>query len=100
MHRNVDPQTHDEQLRLAISEGDGDAVAWAVEAHQTAIYSYLRSRVFSTADAEDLCQEVFLRLMRMQPDLGRISELRPWLIGTATWSPSSTRSSTASAPAW
>lgn len=66
--------------------------------HRAAVYGYLRSRVLEPSDAEDLCQEVFLRFyqgrdrfLRLQPEPGHGESqrqdnpalLRGWLIGIA-----------------
>lgn len=49
------------------------------------MYGYLRARLLDANDAEDACQEVFLRaysaLDRFDPDAGH--GLRPWLLGIA-----------------
>jgi RNA polymerase sigma-70 factor (ECF subfamily) len=62
--------------------GDRAAFEEVVARHQSAVYGYLRSRVFEPADAEDLSQECFLRFYR---DLGRFdgAAIRPWLLGIA-----------------
>ncbi len=43
------------------------SVAEIFDRHHTAVFAYLRRRVRSVADAEDLCQDVFLRAHRALP---------------------------------
>lgn len=45
--------------------------------------AYARSR--NRADAEDLCQEVMLRLFRLNPELESEAHLKAWLIRTTVY---------------
>lgn len=54
-----------------------------VERHQQAIYGYMRARVLEPSDADDLCQEVFLRCYTAGRTVRRPEELRFWLLGIA-----------------
>ncbi|MHB1033744.1 MAG: RNA polymerase sigma factor [Pirellulales bacterium] len=54
-----------------------------VEAHQGAIYGYLRARVLQASDAEDLTQEVFLRYYAESDRFDHRAALRAWLVGIA-----------------
>jgi RNA polymerase sigma-70 factor (ECF subfamily) len=63
--------------------GDRAAFGVIVARHQGAIYGYLRSRLLEPADAEDLCQEAFLRCYQGQARFDSSVMLRPWLIGIA-----------------
>jgi RNA polymerase sigma-70 factor, ECF subfamily len=73
----------DQSLIEAVLRGDRAAFETVVLQHQSAVYAYLRARLLSAADAEDLTQEVFLRfyLARMRFDTGQL--IRPWLLGIA-----------------
>lgn len=73
----------DQSLIEAVLRGDRAAFEAVVLQHQSAVYGYLRARLLSAADAEDLTQEVFLRfyLARMRFDTGQL--IRPWLLGIA-----------------
>jgi len=51
--------------------------------HQGVVFGYLRARLVQPADAEDLCQEVFLRCISGKAKFDRTTRLRPWLIGIA-----------------
>ncbi len=72
-----------DRILQAAMEGDREAFAAIVKEHQLAVFAYLRSRLLAAADAEDLCQEVFLRSYRGREQFARAVELRAWLIGIA-----------------
>jgi RNA polymerase sigma-70 factor (ECF subfamily) len=63
--------------------GDKPAFAALVELHQRAVYGFLRARLLEPADAEDLCQEVFLRCYLGREKFERAPAVRPWLFGIA-----------------
>jgi RNA polymerase sigma-70 factor (ECF subfamily) len=67
----------------AAQQGDRAAFGVIVARHQRLVFGYLRSRLTAAADAEDLCQEVFLRCYRGQARFADGVQLRPWLIGIA-----------------
>ena len=62
--------TWDEALRAAYLD------------HYAGLVGYLRARTGSLQDAEDLAQDVYVRLMRM-PDHARVTEMAPFLFKTA-----------------
>lgn len=64
-------------------QGDTDAFAEVVAAHEQAVYGYLRARLFQVNDAEDLTQEVFLRFYLNRGKFDTESLVRPWLMGIA-----------------
>jgi len=70
-------------LVQASQRGDNRAFATLVELYQATVYGYLRARVLEPADAEDLCQEVFLRCYVGRAKLHRAAAIGPWLIGIA-----------------
>lgn len=55
----------DEELLERAGRGDRAAFRVIYERHRSAVYGYLIRRVSSPALAEDLCQEVFLGLLKM-----------------------------------
>jgi RNA polymerase sigma-70 factor (ECF subfamily) len=68
-------------LLRQMRRGQREAFEAIVARHQRAVYGYLRARLLEPADAEDLCQEVFLRCYSGQVKFDRALQLRPWLIG-------------------
>lgn len=70
-------------LVIAAQQGDEKAFTALVELYQQTVYGYLRARLFDSTDAEDLCQETFLRCYRGREKLSRATHVGPWLIGIA-----------------
>src|ERR1700730_6868006 len=73
----------DDWLIQSAQQGDRAAFEAIIKRHQGAVYGYLRSRLLEPADAEDLCQEVFLRCYTAQARFDSPVMVRPWLIGIA-----------------
>jgi RNA polymerase sigma-70 factor, ECF subfamily len=63
--------------------GDKRAFAALVEIYQQTVYGFLRARLIEPADAEDLTQEVFLRLYLGREKLSRARAVGSWLVGIA-----------------
>jgi RNA polymerase sigma-70 factor (ECF subfamily) len=76
----VDDET---QLVQAAQRGDRQAFSLLVERHQRAVFGFLRARLLEAADAEDLCQEVFLRCYLGREKLERATTVGAWLAGIA-----------------
>jgi RNA polymerase sigma-70 factor (ECF subfamily) len=83
--RQVVPAEAEGHAALVASAQRGDHRAFAVliELYQQTVYGYLRARLLEPADAEDLCQEVFLRCYLGREKLHRAAAVGPWLIGIA-----------------
>lgn len=79
----TDIATADDELLAALHAGDYDALGSLFERHHKAVYGYLRARLLEPADAEDLCQEVFLRCFKAKATFDRPGQVRAWLIGIA-----------------
>lgn len=75
--------SHERALVEAAQRGDKPAFATLVGLHQRAVYGFLRARLLEPADAEDLCQEVFLRCYLGREKFSRAPAMRPWLFGIA-----------------
>lgn len=63
--------------------GDAKAFESLVRRHELAVYAYFRPRLIEPADADDLCQEVFLRTYQNLAKYNHSVPLRAWLIGIA-----------------
>jgi RNA polymerase sigma-70 factor (ECF subfamily) len=73
----------DEQLIEHYRQGDEAALTVLIERHFNSIYSYVFRFVKTTAEAEDVVQEVFIKVWRQ---IGRFKPgtgLRPWLFRIA-----------------
>ena len=75
----------DARLLAAAQRGDHAAFNAIIERHARLVHGYLRARLARLADAEDLGQEVFLRVYTAKavPREGAGVAMRPWLIGIA-----------------
>jgi len=81
-HTSVKKLT-DSQIFAAVARGNSEAYDVLVEGHQRPVYAYLRARLLEPADADDLCQEVFLRGYTNAKRFGGDGTARAWLIGIA-----------------
>ena len=68
-------------LVVNAQRGDHRAFAALIEMYQQTVYGFLRARLLEPADAEDLCQEVFLRCYLGREKLNRATTVGAWLIG-------------------
>ena len=73
----------DSHVLAAVRRGDRGAFAVIVNRHRQAVFAYLRARMLEPADAEDLCQEVFLRGYTLADRFDGDGTARPWLLGIA-----------------
>jgi len=78
-----DAATSERALVERAQRGDKSAFAALVDLHQRAVFGFLRARLLEPADAEDLCQEVFLRCYLGREKFERAPAVRPWLFGIA-----------------
>jgi len=69
----------EESLLRGIKRGDSQAFAVAMDYYMDMIYSLAYSMLGNPQDAEDACQEVFLRLHRAASRLRANSSLSSWL---------------------
>ena len=79
---SVSAEVH-QALVNASQKGDQQAFAALVEMYQQVVYGFLRARLTDHSDAEDLCQEVFLRCYLGREKLSRATAVGSWLIGIA-----------------
>jgi len=63
--------------------GKPEALAHVYDAYARRLYGYLRSLGASRASAEDVLQDVFLRLVRKRPAPASVKSLRAYLFGAA-----------------
>ena len=73
----------EKDLIEAVQSGDQGAFEAIVHLHHGSVYGYLRSRLIDPADAEDLCQDTFLRFFQSRARFDSSIMIRPWLIGIA-----------------
>ncbi|QQD17588.1 sigma-70 family RNA polymerase sigma factor [Spongiibacter nanhainus] len=69
----------DDELMRQLAEGDHSALGELVERHSARVLNLIYRIVLSKHEAEDLCQEVFLRLWRQAPSWQEDAKLSTWL---------------------
>lgn len=81
----VNEAADDARLLAAAQRGDHAAFTAIIERHARLVHGYLRARLTRLADADDLGQEVFLRVYTAKavPRESVGVAMRPWLIGIA-----------------
>jgi RNA polymerase sigma-70 factor (ECF subfamily) len=73
----------DRLLLISAQRGDAEALAELIERHRQAVYGFLAARMMQRVDADDLCQEVFLRCFTGKARIDDSAKVRPWLLGIA-----------------
>ncbi len=66
-------------------KGDGESISWLFERYQPSIFRYLYYRLGDRQTAEDLCSEVFVRMLRSLPSYQQkqIASFQGWLFKIA-----------------
>lgn len=77
-------QLTDARLLAGLRSGEQSAFEGLFSRHWPTVYAVLFRLVGSREEAEDLAQEVFVRLYRNPPDRLDRSDLAPWLYRVAT----------------
>lgn len=73
------PERTDRELMLAVRDGDLGALDTLFARHHTRLYAFLARLTGDTGTAEDLVQEVFLRLLRFRERYAGDGEFISWL---------------------
>ncbi len=75
---------YDAELMLRVKEGDGASFAILLEKHRSAVIHFLYRMVQNHAIAEELAQEVFLRVYRSRGTYEPTAKFTTWLFRIAT----------------
>jgi RNA polymerase sigma-70 factor, ECF subfamily len=75
---------YDAELMLRVKEGDGDSFALLLEKYRSPVIHFLYRMVQSQAIAEELAQEVFLRVYRSRGSYEPTAKFTTWLFRIAT----------------
>jgi len=73
----------DEELMLSCRDGDEGAFETLYRRYEKPIFSFIYRMVSSEADAEDLCQETFLKVIRDQKKYRKTAKFKTWLFNIA-----------------
>jgi len=75
---------YDAELMLRVKEGDGASFGTLLEKHRTSVVHFLDRMVQNHAVAEELAQEVFLRVYRSRATYEPTAKFTTWLFRIAT----------------
>lgn len=73
-----------DDLLVEAAREDPAAFADLVRRHQDVLFNYLYRMTGNREDAEDLCQETFVRIYRALPRFREGAPFRPWMFKIAT----------------
>src|SRR5712672_4503770 len=75
---------YDAELMLRVKEGDGASFGVLLEKHRTSVVHFLYRMIQNHAMAEELAQEVFLRVYRSRGTYEPTAKFTTWLFRIAT----------------
>jgi RNA polymerase sigma-70 factor (ECF subfamily) len=75
---------YDAQLMVRVKEGDGVSFGLLLEKHRSSVIHFLYRMVQNRAVAEELAQEVFLRVYRSRANYEPTARFTTWLFRIAT----------------
>ena len=73
----------DEELMLSCRDGDEGAFETLYRRYEKPIFSFIYRMVLSAEDAEDLCQETFLKVVRAKKKYRASAKFKTWLFHIA-----------------
>jgi len=73
----------DEELMLSCRDGDEGAFETLYRRYEKPIFSFIYRIVLSAADAEDLCQETFFKVVRAKKKYRKTAKFKTWLFHIA-----------------
>jgi len=79
----MNEENMDEELVADFKGGDAEALGRLMERHKAAVYGYLLRLTGRREAAEDIFQEVFLKLVRNPAAYGERQKFRAWLFTVA-----------------
>jgi RNA polymerase sigma-70 factor (ECF subfamily) len=74
----------DESLLARVKAGDEDALGTLVERYRRPLFGYLFRMLGDAAEAEDVFQETFLRVVKHLPRFEEGRRVRPWVYAIAS----------------
>jgi RNA polymerase sigma-70 factor (ECF subfamily) len=75
---------YDAELMLRVKEGDGASFAVLLDKHRSSVIHFLYRMIQNQAVAEELAQEVFLRVYRSRATYEATAKFTTWLFRIAT----------------
>src|SRR5205807_4062675 len=75
---------YDAELMLRVKEGDGASFGLLLNKHRSSVFHFLNRMIQNRAVAEELAQEVFLRVYRSRNTYEPTAKFTTWLFRIAT----------------
>ena len=73
----------DEELMLSCRDGDEGTFEILYRRYEKPVFSFIYRMVLSAEDAEDLCQETFLKVVRAKKKYRKTAKFKTWLFHIA-----------------
>src|SRR4030042_2407835 len=73
----------DEEVRLSCRDGDEGAFETLYRRYEKPVFSFIYRMVLSAADADDLCQETFFKVIRAKKKYRNTAKFKTWLFNIA-----------------
>jgi RNA polymerase sigma factor (sigma-70 family) len=74
-----DSDAHDKALMVRIAEGDEEALRDLIEKHQGAVYGTIAKMLGDPVEAQDLAQQVFVRVYRAAGSYQATAQFKTWI---------------------
>src|SRR5471032_519187 len=74
-----DSDAHDKALMVRIAEGDETALRDLIEKHQGAVYGTIAKMLGDPVEAQDLAQQVFVRVYRAAGSYRATAQFKTWM---------------------
>lgn len=75
----TESDTHDKQLMILIAAGDETALRQLIEKHQGAVYGTIAKMLGDPVEAQDLAQQVFVRVYRAAGGYRATAQFKTWM---------------------
>ncbi len=75
----VDSDAHDKALMVRIAGGDEGALRELIEKHQGAVYGTIAKMLGDPVEAQDLAQQVFVRVYRAAGSYRAMAQFKTWM---------------------
>src|ERR1700727_2352110 len=74
-----DSDAHDKALMIRMSTGDEEALRELIEKHQGAVYGTISKMLGDPVEAQDLAQQVFVRVYRAAGSYRAVAQFKTWM---------------------
>jgi RNA polymerase sigma-70 factor (ECF subfamily) len=79
LRQAFDDDVHDKVLMVRIAAGDEEALRELIEKHQGAVYGTISKMLGDPVEAQDLAQQVFVRIYRAAGTYRAVAQFKTWM---------------------